>query len=262
MFWRNADAEGSRPENLVKTVMAYVNEGMYPSVRPYISDESNTALDMVLASSLDDDDEHALKYLAKQVIGQQLRADTKLREKYQKFVQIYGGGLLHSMLLHQLSLLPNRAFASAYSPEIISEAEDFVTFVAALATRSKGSSVQHGFMREYIKVVICLLGRDETLELGYTPYLRYLYRAIQSGYRSYYVLAAGRKIETISEYLDAIKSNHWYSQRVVTKGCKIKITKPRTEQGAEQGVLYLQLHEYRGEDAASAPFGTDNQQAD
>ncbi len=121
-------------------------------------------------------------------------------------------------------------------------------FVANLAARPKGESVELAFNREFIKVAICLLGRDETLQQGYTPYLRHLYRRIQAGYRSYYVLAAGRKIENIEEYLRTIIGNHWYNQRVVTQGCEIKINKPLTEDEAEQGVLYLQLLPYVGED--------------
>lgn len=249
VFWRNADVDASRPENVVKTAMAYVKEGMYPSVRPYISEKASTALDLVLMGSFVEDDEHALSYFANQVIGQQLRADAELQKKFQAFSRIYGGGLLHNMLLHQLALLPEKAFSDAYSPEIISESEDFVTFVANLAARPKGESVELAFSREFIKVAICLLGRDETLQRGYTPYLRYLYRRIQAGYRSYYVLAAGRKIENIEEYLRTIIGNHWYNQRVVTQGCEVKITKPRTEDEAEQGVLYLQLLPYVGEDA-------------
>jgi hypothetical protein len=157
VFWRNADVDNSRPENVVKTVMAYVKDSVYPSARPYISERSSKALDLVIASSFIEKDAHALDYFAKQVIGQQLRVDEELRQMYQKFTEIYGSGLLHSMLLHQLTLLPERAYANAYSPEIITEAENFVTFVAALAKRGRGDRTQFAFSGGYIKVAICLL---------------------------------------------------------------------------------------------------------
>lgn len=233
VFWRKADVEKSRPENVVKTAMAYVKESIYPSARPYISEKSSKALDLVLTSAFIENDKYALDYFAKQVIGQQLRADEELRQMYQRFTEIYGGGLLHNMLLHQLTMLPEHVFAIAYSPEIISEAEDFVTFVAALAKRQRGSSTQFAFKREYIRVAICLLGRDETLERGYTPYLRYLSKRVLAGYHSYYILAAGRKIQNISEYLKVISSNGWFNKRVITGGCEIKITGPRTEEGTQ-----------------------------
>ena len=257
VFWRNADVEKSRPENVVKTAMAYVKDSIYPSARPYISEKSSKALDLVLTSSFIGNDKYALNYLAKQVIGQQLRADEELRLMYQKFTEIYGGGLLHNMLLHQLTMLPERAFAIAYSPEIISEAEDFVTFVAALAKRQKGSNIQLSFNREHIKVAICLLGRDETLEHGYTPYLQYLSRQVLAGFRSYYVLAAGRKIENISEYLEVIASNGWFNKRVVTKGCEVQITSPNMEEGAQIGMVCLQILPYIGEETTrnNKPFG-------
>ena len=237
-----SDAENQKSANVAKATMAYVNKGMYSSVRPYIAPTCSTALDLTLARAIVRKDKEALAYLSRVVINDTISSNEEVREYYQKLNIADRAGLLYDLLLHQLTLLSEQATPFVYEPHLLDEVKAFIAFVANLAERDR-ADVPLYFYRNHIKVGIFLLGRNETLEKGLNPYFVHLRRYVMGEYKGCYVLAAGRKIQIIERFKESIESNGYFQPRVNSEGAKIRVVNVTRQNGesSEAALMYLPL---------------------
>lgn len=238
------DSRKYQPENLVKATLGYVNAGMYGSARPYMSDEANKALDYTLARSLIEQKQDALAYLSRHIINKQCRENETLRNLYTSFEATYGAGLLHGLLLHQLTLLSERKPELIFDPEVTCECKEFIDYVASVARRERGEYIRLAFDRSHIKVGMFLLGRDETLERGIMPYIDHLKQYVLAEYHGCYALASGRKIDTIMEFAKAIESHGYYGPRVKAKNVEVRRVKTVGSNKRDVAVAYFEINRF------------------
>lgn len=244
-----SDSREQRSANIAKATLAYVNKGMYSSVRPYMSRTCSEALDLTLARAVVEKDQEALAYLSRYVVNKVLTENEEIRDYYRQFNLADRAGLLHSLLLHQLTLLSERSTAYAYDPALLAEIKDFIEYVAQFADRDRQQNIPLYFYRNYIKVGIFLLGRDETLERGLNPYFVHLKRYVLGEYTGCYVLAAGRKIDIIEHFREAIASNGYFQPRVRTEGSQIRVINLRrkNEEYSKAALVYFPIRRFAGE---------------
>ena len=210
------DATASRSENIVKAAMHYVGSSVLPQARPFMDQFTNQALDLTLARRLLQNEQDALRHYTRYFVDDICSVAPQLNNLYGQIVSIDERGLLPGVLLHELSLLSLRLGPAYYhSAAVQTEVVGFIRFLENIATRERSEIGPLDFNIVYIKVKIILLGRDETLdEQGFQPYMRQISRAFLEGFHGAYVLAAGRKAKLVQEFLDGLRENKYFRERI------------------------------------------------
>ncbi len=236
------DPRSLRSENVAKVALAYVHDVLYRESRPYMSDTTGRALDLVLTKRLVQEDKDAFYFFTRSYIVDACKNDRVLNGEYEQLVACDKAGLLPGVLLHQLSLLTSRLFPlHTYSRDVQEEFRGFIRWLAGVARRDRGEPVTPFDIR-YIRVGIILVGRDETLsEQGLIPYQRYFARLIHQGLYGAYILAAGNKVKLVKQLIEALESNEYFLQRISRAGVKETVKHFSVDRGLKIAVGYVPI---------------------
>lgn len=235
------DARSLRGENVAKVAHAYVHAALYQESRPYMSDTTSHALDLVLTKRLIREDNDALYSFTRSIL-EACKNDQALNCVYQQLVICDKAGLLPGILLHQLSLLTSQLSPShTYSHDVQNEFTGFIRWLAGVASRDRGDPISP-FNIRYIRVGIILVGRDETLsERGLTPYQRYFAQLIHQGLHGAYILAAGTKVRLVRQLIEALERNEYFLRRISRAGVKETVRHLSVDRSLKIAVGYVSI---------------------
>ena len=215
------DTRSFRGENVAKAALMYANVALYRKSRPYMSDTTGRALDLVLTKRLVREDKDAFYFFTENYLADACKNDEQLNSIYLQLVACDEAGLLPGILLHQLLLLTSRLYPlHTYSLDVQSEFTGFIRWLAGVAGRGRGENVTPFDIR-YIRVGIILVGRDETLsERGLEPYQKYFARLIQQDFQGTYILASGRKVGLVKQLIESLENNAYFTNRISRAGIR------------------------------------------
>lgn len=202
-------------ENKVRAAVHYVGSAIAPDVRPYLSEPTNRAMNMVIAKRLLKTDLDAMRYFVRLFIDDECKSDAVLRTLYNEVDAIDIDGLLPAVLLHTLTRLATELPPTLrHDKGVQSEVVSFITFLSRIASRD-ADVVTYDFAHRFIQLKILPIARTQTLRRkGLAPHVRLVRMAHNRGIRSVYVLAAGTKAGLVREFIRKIEASEYFAPRI------------------------------------------------
>lgn len=182
--------EKSDDRNAMATLLIAAPAIMFPHARPYLSKELSAAIDLELVRRLAEQlGSHARRLLDVEILQPRVNLDPQLKGLLPVLHTIRAQGLFEFVLLQELGYVSNDVLVTPATPSLQSEAEDFVHWLYALATRPIGDErVGLLFMRHHFRIGFILAARQATAQMGTAPYERRLGIDLRAGARSIYLL--------------------------------------------------------------------------
>jgi len=163
--------------NFVHGAYMFVSASLLAKAKRYISPSQRQSLDLYMTTDLLQKEKPSVLgfFLDAYLHPETAKADSKISRYIDSFTKIDEGGLLKSVLLQELNYVGDKVFGRRQDDRIISEVNDLVEFLEAIAVRRVGEEADLEFARDYCRCAIVIVGKPSRVAAeGHQPYVEFV----------------------------------------------------------------------------------------
>lgn len=184
-------------KNLVKAVMVQVSKGVIPESRMYVTQKTNTSIDLTLARKLlsKQNKRSALRYFINETFNKEIE-DEEILSLIESMDAIDLRGFFTRVYLRELGeLATRRGLRVQRLSDIREETNELLKFLEIIATRDVGERVPLTHEGKFLRTAIVMISEPGKFEReGVSPYVLSAFIEAQQGTDLIYLVARGRKI--------------------------------------------------------------------
>jgi small subunit ribosomal protein S1 len=187
----------NQDENLSKATMLYMNKAVIPEARPHIHFKLCDAIDLTMTKKAlysFIEARSVFDYFVTKILRPRTEEDNEMKNFCTVIDALDECGLFTRVLLRELKELGYRRAGITETGDTVFETAEFTKFLAQIARKERGENVPLTFSRNYIKVSIILIAREETEFLGTDPFMVRIKDRIKTGISVIYIFARGSNI--------------------------------------------------------------------
>lgn len=219
-------------ENFVNAVTEFVAAGLLRKERIYIDSKVMKAADLSLVKKIVyDASEDSLTYYHNNILNPSIEDDEEIRDLIQDIAIIDGNGMFTNILLNEFMKAGRKLYPETIDPCLTAESKEFLRYLHRIAIKATSEPSDLNFNREYFKTAIFLAMNSETYaKSGIKPFLKYIFKCIDSGIETIYIFGLGQKINLANLIAEAAQESdlriietrrHYYKHRNITDGKRI-----------------------------------------